>query len=80
MFDQGLALVYAFNFGEALRSFKLASELDPKAAMPHWGMALAQGPNSNSWVMSVDRSQSAVYSIRTAVGLSGGSPHPSGRT
>src|SRR4051794_40787552 len=46
-FDQGLALLYGFNRYEALRSFKRASELDPSAAMPYWGMAAANGPYVN---------------------------------
>jgi tetratricopeptide (TPR) repeat protein len=46
-FDQGLALVYGFNRDEALRSFRRAAELDPQAAMPHWGIALATGPHIN---------------------------------
>ena len=46
-FDQGLTLVYAFNHDEAERSFRHAAELDPKAAMPWWGVALALGPNYN---------------------------------
>jgi len=46
-FDQGLTLVYAFNFDEAKRSFQRASQLDPTAAMPYWGLALALGPSYN---------------------------------
>ena len=46
-FDQGLTLVYAFNHDEAVRSFRRAAELDPNAAMPWWGVALALGPNYN---------------------------------
>ncbi len=46
-FDQGLTLVYAFNFDEAKRSFQRASQLDPAAAMPYWGLALALGPSYN---------------------------------
>jgi hypothetical protein len=46
-FDQGLALTYGFNRYEALRSFRKAAELDPQAAMPYWGMAMAQGPYVN---------------------------------
>ncbi|MBZ5623142.1 MAG: hypothetical protein LAQ69_31140 [Acidobacteriia bacterium] len=46
-FDQGLALLYGFNRYEALRSFRKASELDPRAAMAFWGMAMAQGPYIN---------------------------------
>jgi len=47
-FDQGLRLVYAFNHPEAIRSFEAAVQLDPQAAMPYWGIALALGPNINS--------------------------------
>jgi tetratricopeptide (TPR) repeat protein len=46
-FDQGLALLYAFNHAESIRSFKRAAELDPNLAMAHWGIALALGPNIN---------------------------------
>lgn len=51
-FDQGLRLVFAFNHEEAVNSFEEAAKLDPKAAMPHWGIALALGPNIN---MPMDR-------------------------
>ncbi len=44
-FDQGLTLVYAFNFDEAERSFERASQLDPNAAMPYWGEALTKSPS-----------------------------------
>jgi tetratricopeptide (TPR) repeat protein len=46
-FDQGLALIFAFNHNEAILSFKRAAELDPNLAMAHWGVALALGPNYN---------------------------------
>src|SRR5919109_225190 len=46
-FDQGFNLVFGFNHEEAVRAFKRAAELDPKAAMPHWGIAWALGPNYN---------------------------------
>src|SRR5262245_55474152 len=46
-FDQGLALIYAFNHEEARRSFEQAAKLDPKLAMAQWGIALAVGPNYN---------------------------------
>jgi hypothetical protein len=42
-FDQGLTLLYGFNRYEALRSFRRASELDPQALMPNWGMGMARG-------------------------------------
>ena len=46
-FDQGLTLAWSFNRYEALRSFRRASELDPQAVMPYWGIAIAQGPYIN---------------------------------
>ena len=46
-FDQGLALLYGFNRYEALRSFAKAAELDPKAAMAWWGVAMSQAPHIN---------------------------------
>jgi hypothetical protein len=33
-------LLYGFNRDEAARYFCRASELEPQAAMPHWGLAL----------------------------------------
>ena len=46
-FDQGLALVWAFNRAEAERSFRRAAELDPSAAMPWWGVSLSLGRHLN---------------------------------
>ncbi len=46
-FDQGLNEMYGFNRYEALRSFRKAAELDPAAAMPWWGVAMASGPYVN---------------------------------
>ena len=46
-FSQGLALLYGFNRYEALRSFRKAAELDPRAIMAYWGEAMAHGPYIN---------------------------------
>jgi tetratricopeptide (TPR) repeat protein len=46
-FDQGLTLAWAFNHGEAERSFQAAAALDPGCAMCYWGEALVLGPNIN---------------------------------
>lgn len=75
-FDQGLALVYAFNFGEAINSFRRAAELDPNAAMPYWGMALAYGPNYNAWMVGRDHQRAGFDAIQTAVGLAPNAPEP----
>ncbi len=75
-FDQGLALVYAFNFGEAINSFRHAAELEPNSAMPYWGIALAYGPNYNAWVVGRDRERAGFDAIQTAVGLAPNAPEP----
>lgn len=48
-FNQGVRLVYAFNFSEALAAFEEATRQDPQCAMAYWGQALALGPNLNNW-------------------------------
>ncbi len=74
-FDQGFDLVFGFNHEEAVRSFTRASELDPKAAMPHWGIAWALGPNYNADVDDA-RSKQAHAAMQQALALSsGGSAH-----
>ncbi|MBI3769083.1 MAG: hypothetical protein HY271_11410 [Deltaproteobacteria bacterium] len=67
-FDQGLRLLYAFNHDEAARAFSRAAELDPKAPMPVWGIALALGPNIN---LDVDpaREQEAYAAVQRARAL-----------
>jgi tetratricopeptide (TPR) repeat protein len=46
-FDFGLLQYYGFNRQAARRAFTAAARLDPKAAMPHIGIALSFGPNLN---------------------------------
>lgn len=46
-FNQGLTLLFAYNFEEAVRSFKQAAKADPTLAMAHWGIAMASGANIN---------------------------------
>ncbi len=70
LFDQGLTLVFAFNHEEAVRSFQRAAELDPQAAMPHWGIALALGPNINQGI-GPNRERAAYESIQKALSLAG---------
>jgi tetratricopeptide (TPR) repeat protein len=68
-FDQGLALVYAFNHEEAARSFRRAAELDPQLAMAYWGVALAVGPNYNEATVDAERVKAAYEAIRKAQSL-----------
>jgi hypothetical protein len=72
-FDQGFALVYAFNHDEAARAFLRAAALDPKAAMPQWGVAWAVGPNYN---LDIDdpRARQAYEAIAAAKALAVNGP------
>ena len=72
-FDQGLALIYGFNHDEAARLFARAAELDPKSPMPHWGIALALGPNYNMPPMP-EREEKAWKAIERALVLAKNAP------
>jgi len=73
LFDQGMAQAYGFNHDAAIRSFERASELDPNAAMPHWGRAWALGPNYN---LDIDdpRAKAAYDAIAKARSLAANGP------
>lgn len=47
-YSQGMVLQYGFNFPAAIHTFYRAATLDPGAAMPYWGIALAATSNINS--------------------------------
>lgn len=68
-FDQGLRFIYAFNHDEAARSFRHATELDPKLAMAYWGVAEAVGPNYND-PADPERYKQAHEAVQKAVDLS----------
>src|SRR5204862_2741735 len=69
LFDQGLVLVYGFNHSQAIRLFQRAAELDPKAPMPLWGIALAYGPNINDFEMDRERAKTADEFAKKALAL-----------
>ena len=71
-FNQGLALIYAFNHEEARRSFEQAARLDPKLAMAQWGIALAVGPNYNEPQIDPSRLQAADRALERANELAAG--------
>jgi tetratricopeptide (TPR) repeat protein len=73
-FDQGMDYLFAFNHDEARRSFARAAELDPKAAMSWWGVALAVGPNYNDIDIGHARTKQAVDAIARARALAVGGP------
>lgn len=66
-FDQGLALLFGFNHDEAARSFRRAAELDPDAAMPWWGLALAIGPNYNDTAVDAGRATATHDAVQEAL-------------
>ena len=73
-FDQGMDYLFAFNHDEARRSFQKAADLDPKAAMPLWGVALAVGPNYNDIDIGHAREQQAFTAIIKAKELAVAGP------
>ncbi len=73
-FDQGVTLLYGFNHEEAYRSFAKAAELDPKAAMPRWGTALALGANYNDPEPEAERLRKARAEVEKALVLAASSP------
>ena len=66
-------MVFGFNHEEAVRSFQRASEFDPNAPMPHWGIAWAVGPNYNS-DLDAPRAAQAAAELQKAQSLAGGGP------
>jgi tetratricopeptide (TPR) repeat protein len=73
-FDQGLALIYAFNHDEALRAFQRAAELDPHCAMAYWGIALAIGPNYNDPEPDMNREKMASEAVQRGLRLASSAP------
>ena len=75
-FDQGMTLLFGFNHAAAARSFQRAAELDPKAVMPHWGIAVVLGPNYNQDIDLVDPAQheEAYEALERAISLSADAP------
>jgi tetratricopeptide (TPR) repeat protein len=73
-FDQGMVLLFGFNHEEAIRFFERASQLDPKAAMPHWGMAYGLGSNYNDPAPPEERLRKARVEVEKALALSAQGP------
>lgn len=68
-FDQGLALLFAFNHDEARRSFLEAARLAPRAAMPWWGVAMTDGPHVNNPSVPEERAKDALDALAKAGAL-----------
>lgn len=69
-FNRGLTFLYAFNHDEAIRSFRQAAAIDPGAAMPHWGIAIANGPNINFPLVPEPKAKAAWEALQQAQKLS----------
>ncbi len=72
-FDQGFALIFAFNHAEAAKSFRHAAELDPHLAMAYWGAGLALGPNINAEV-NLEQEKKAFEAAQNALRLAADAP------
>ena len=68
-FNQGMALLYGFEFAKAEASFATGSRLDPACAMCLWGEALAIGPYINSGPTSETRLAYARTLIERALAM-----------
>jgi tetratricopeptide (TPR) repeat protein len=68
-FDQGLAILYAFNHDEAIKSFRQAAKLDSECAMAWWGVSLALGPHINNPAMPPEKSKAAWEALQRAKDL-----------
>lgn len=64
-FDQGMLLMYGFNHAAAIRSFRMAQQLDPDCALCAWGEALSYGPNINA-PMNPDDNPKALAALARA--------------
>ncbi len=68
-FDQGLALLYGFEYPTAVRSFRAARVRDADCALCAWGEALAMGPNINRFEMSAKDREAALGLVKQAQGM-----------
>ena len=62
-FTQGVAQLHGFWYFEAERSFRQAAMLDPKCAMPYWGMAVANRGNdkrAKGFIAEAKKRQSSI--------------------
>ncbi|HWP31640.1 MAG TPA: hypothetical protein VNK96_07960 [Fimbriimonadales bacterium] len=73
-FNQGLNFLYAFNHGEAKRSFRTAVKYDPECAMAWWGLAMANGPHINNMTVMPEEEKEAVEALKKALQYINGNP------
>lgn len=66
-FDQGVSLLHDFWWFEAYRSFRHATELDPDAAMPWWGVYMAADGMAN--LSEEERDEQLEIAVEKMTGL-----------
>jgi tetratricopeptide (TPR) repeat protein len=66
-FDQGLVMLYGFNHGGAVSSFRAAANSDPHCAMAWWGIAYANGPHINKMEISEKQADEAYRAAQEAL-------------
>ncbi len=68
-FDQGLALMFGFNFDGAIDSFLQATAIDPEFAMAWWAIAYCSGPNQNNPTITPPKDQWSFAAAQRALEL-----------
>ena len=68
-FDQGLALMFGYNFDGAIASFRQATVHDPECAMAWWGIAYSAGPNQNNPAIIPPKDQWSYAAAQRAIEL-----------
>lgn len=66
LFNQGLAMIYGYQYGGAKRSFQQAAQADPDCAMAYYGIALANGPTINTPDVEDPAAQAAMKALDQA--------------
>ena len=61
-FDQGLVFGWGFNFAEAVRSFRVAAQLDPTCALCRWG---SHGPSGRASITTCGRPMCRSHSTQS---------------
>ncbi|HLV87808.1 MAG TPA: hypothetical protein VKV39_12565 [Candidatus Sulfotelmatobacter sp.] len=75
LFNEGLGLIYALDYGGAAKSFRAAAKADPSAAMAYWGISYSLG-SDYYYHSSGDpiREQEAHHALQRAMTLSENGP------
>ena len=59
-FDQGLNLVYSFQWVEAERAFRQALRLDPECAMAYWGLAMSDSARAKAFIEMAQKREAGI--------------------